>query len=154
MFVLALASSTYPALGILRKNVCCSQAWARPHCVPLPSLVKVKTKDAQTLHCDWEAGTGGRQLPQHRPGCLRASTVGRGGSRGSLARCVLPFRRGALATGFGFFPLYSVHSFALISSVCTGRLCRLLWEQLSCPRRHRPCQVSIVNTTRTKRKQA
>ena len=33
-------------------------------------------------------------------------------------------------------------------------ICRLLWEQLGCPRRHRPCQVSIVNTTRTERKQA
>lgn len=51
MFVLALAFSTYPALGILKKTCPVPISVHCPHCVPLPSLVKVKTKPAQTLHC-------------------------------------------------------------------------------------------------------
>jgi hypothetical protein len=51
MFVLALAFSTYPALGILKKTCPVPSSVHCPHCAPLPSLVKVKTKPAQTLHC-------------------------------------------------------------------------------------------------------
>ena len=40
-----------PSLGNLEENVSCSQLCALPHCIPLPSLVKVKTKPAQTPHC-------------------------------------------------------------------------------------------------------
>lgn len=51
VFVLALAFSTYPALGILKKTCPVPSSVRCPHCVPFPSLVKVKTKPAQTRHC-------------------------------------------------------------------------------------------------------
>lgn len=58
--------------------------------------------------------------------------------------------------GFGFFPLCSCNALGLIYSVCAGSISRLLWEQLTrLPKAtHKPCQVSTVNTTSTKRKQA
>lgn len=51
VFVLALAFSTYPVLGILKKTCPVPSSVHCFHCVLLPSLGKVKTKPAQTLHC-------------------------------------------------------------------------------------------------------
>lgn len=40
-----------PCPGILKKTCLVPSSGHCPHCAPLPSLVKVKTKPAQTLHC-------------------------------------------------------------------------------------------------------
>lgn len=68
----------------------------------------------------------------------RQGDVEQGGSYRSLSGfrgvpCTFPevLRR----QGFGFFPLYSCNALGLIYSVCTGSICRLLWEQLGCPSR-------------------
>lgn len=62
--------------------------------------------------------------------------VERGGSYRSLSGCrgvSCPSPEVRRRQGFGFFPLCSCNALGLIYSVCTGSVCRLLWEQLGCP---------------------
>lgn len=98
------------------------------------------------------------RFSQNSPGCVMARR-GRAGREFQepfrLQRCVLHFCRGAGATGLWVFSI-------ILGSCSQFDLLSMHWQRLQAsvgaarlPKpRHRPCQVSIVNTTRTERKQA
>lgn len=158
MFVLALAFSTYPALGILKKTCPVPSSVHCPIVFHFPHWWKWKRNQHKHSIVHYEICTGNWKCSQNRPGCVMARGCGVGRELQEpfrLQRCVPHFRWGAEATDLWVFSiildsgswsdLLSMHWQRLQASVGAARLPEL---------RHRPCQVSVGNTTRTKRKQA
>lgn len=108
MFVLALAFSTYPALGTLKKtcpvpsSVHCPIVFHFPHCS--------KWKRNQHKHSivKYEICTGNWKFSQNRPSCVMARRCWAERELQQpfrLQRCVLHFRWGAEATGLWVFSI-------------------------------------------------
>lgn len=107
MFVLALAFSTYPALGILKKTCPVPSSVHCPIVFHFPHWWKWKRNRHKHSIVNYEICTGNCKFSQNRPGCVMARRCWAG--RGSeelfrLQRCVLHFPWGAEATrALGFF---------------------------------------------------
>ena len=158
MFVLALAFSTYPVLGILKKTCPVPSPVHCPIVLYFPHWWKWKRNRHKHSIVNYEICTGNWKFSQNRPGCVmaRRGRVGRELQEPfRLLRCVLHFHWGAEATGLWVFSI-------ILGSCSWSDLLSTHWQPLQAsvgatrlPKPgHKPCQVPIVNTTRTKKKQA
>lgn len=108
MFVLALAFSKYPTLGILKKTCPVPSSVHCPIVFYFPHWQKWKRNRHKHPIVNYEICTGNTTFSQNRLACVMARRGWAGREPPEpfrLQRCVLHFQRGAEATGLWVFSI-------------------------------------------------